>query len=328
MIRRREFIALFGGAAVAWPLAARTQQVGIPTIGWLSARSPDEAANTVAAFQRGLNSAGYIVGRNVAMEYRWAGGQYDRLPAMARELVNRQVAVIVAVGAASSWTAAKSASSTVPIVFGGGADPVRLGVVASLNRPGGNATGINYLLNSLASKLLQIVDELIPRGEPIAALINSDNPNAANDVQDMQEATQAIGRQIKVMHATTEREIDAAFQQVVNERIGALVVGSDGFFFSQRDRLVGLAARHKLPAIYFGREFVAAGGLMSYGSDLADGYRQVGIYAGRILKGEKPADLPVIQSSKFELLINLKTARTLGVAVPTTLLAIADEVIE
>ena len=321
-MKRREFIALLGGAAAAWPLAARAQQPAMPVIGFLDSRSPDAFADRLRGFRQGLKDTGYVEGENVAIEYRWAENQFDRLPELAAELVRRQVAVIVASGGAAAAFAAKAATTTIPIVFIVGEDPVRLGLVASLARPGGNLTGINFLSGELTAKRLELLRELVPGAARVAVLVNPANAaNTETTLRDVEPAARAMGLQIQVLNASTSREIDAAFATIVRERPDALFVGSDAFFNARRVQLALLAARHGVPAIYSDREYAEAGGLMSYGSNIVDAYRQVGVYAGRILKGAKPADLPVVQSSKFELVINPQTARMLGLTVPPTLLA-------
>jgi ABC-type uncharacterized transport system substrate-binding protein len=326
--QRREFISLIGGAAAAWPLVAHAQQQpAMPLIGFFHPASPDAVAHRVRAFRRGLKDTGYVEGENVAIEYRWAEGQYDRLQALAADLVRRQVAVIVAAG--GSGFAARAATTTIPIVFVSGEDPVGLGLVASLARPGGNLTGINFLAGELQAKRLELLRELVPGVVRVAVLVNPTNPtNAEGTVRDVEAAARALGLQIQVLNASTSGEIDAAFATLEHERPDALFVGSDAFFNNRRVQLVHLASRHAVPATYAGRDFAVAGGLISYGADITDAYREVGVYAGRILKGAKPADLPVVQSSKFELVINHQTARMLGLTVPATLLARADEVIE
>ena len=324
-MRRREFITLISGAA-AWPLAARVQQSAMPVIGFLHPSSPD--ASRLRAFRQGLKEVGFIEGENVAIEYRWADDQVDRLPALATELVQRRVAVI-ATGSAPSIFAAKAATMTIPIVFVAGEDPVRLGLVASLARPGGNLTGINFLANELAAKRLELLRELVPGAARMAVLVNPANATTTEStLSSVEAAARGMGLQMQVLNASTIREIDAAFATLARERPDALFVGSDAFLVDRRVQLAQLAARHALPATYWDRQYAEVGGLMSYGASLGDAYRQIGIYTGRILKGAKPADLPVVQSTKFELVINASTARMLGLTVPDTLLARADEVIE
>jgi putative ABC transport system substrate-binding protein len=327
-MRRRDFIALLGGAA-AWPRVARAQQPAMPVIGFLDPRSPDGMTERVRAFRQGLKNTGIVEGENVAIEYRWAENQIDRLPALAADLVRRRVAVIAAPGGAASALAAKAATSTIPIVFTVNEDPVRLGLVASLARPGGNATGINFLSGELVAKRLELLRELVPGAARVALLVN---PTAATSAErtllDVEPAARAIGLQIQVVNASTGREIDAAFATFVRERPDALFVGSDALFVSRRVQLANLASRHAVPATYSSREIAEVGGLMSYGANIQDAWRQAGVYTGQILKGAKPADLPVVQSSKFELVINASTARMLGLTVPDKLLVAADEVIE
>jgi putative ABC transport system substrate-binding protein len=325
-MRRRKFITLLGAAA-AWPLAARAQPPAMPIIGLLDSRSPDGMTDRLRAFREGLKDSGYVERENVAIEYRWAENQLDRLPELAAELVRRQVAVIAATST-NPALAAKAATTTTPIVFVAGEDPVRLGLVASLARPGGNLTGINILSGELTAKRLNLLREMVPGAARIAVLVNPANVMTENALRDVAAAACVMGLQIQVLNASTSGEIDAAFATFVRERPDAVFVGLDVFFISRRAQLVNLASRHALPATYHLREFAEAGGLMSYGTNIVDTFRQAGVYAGRILKGAKPADLPVVQSTKFELVINAWTARMLGLAVPPTLLSTADEVIE
>jgi putative ABC transport system substrate-binding protein len=326
-MKRRDFISLLGGAA-AWPIAARGQQQTMPVVGYLGVRSPESDASRLTGLRRGLNETGYVEGRNLAIEYRWEGNQPDRLPTLVAELVQMQVAVIVTVGVPSTL-AAKAATTTLPILFGTGADPVQLGLVASLNRPGGNLTGFNQFNAELGAKGLALLHQLVPSTPTIGFLGNPNNSMIDELVtRDVLAAASAIGIRIQTLEAATDREIDAAFESLVQAQTGALLVGSDNFFNSRIEQLVAFAARHAIPVMYSSPEFVVAGGLISYGTSLTELYRQVGLYAGRILKGERPADLPVIQASKFELAINLKTARALGLAIPAELLALADQVIE
>jgi putative tryptophan/tyrosine transport system substrate-binding protein len=327
-MRRRDFMTAVAGSAAAWPIVARAQQPAMPVIGFLHSASPDPYAHMVAAFRQGLKDTGYVEGGNVAIEYHWAEGDNRRLPTLAAELVRRQVAVIAAVGGNVSALAAKAATSTIPIVFNTGNDPIKSGLVASFNRPGGNVTGVSFFGVSLGQKRLELIRELVPNSTVIAMLVNPGFPDTEIELNDVQAAARAIGQQIHVVAASSERDIDRAFGTLVDSRADALLVSSDPFFNSRRDQLVTLAARHTVPAIYQLREFADAGGLMSYGNSFTDLYRQVGIYAGRILKGEKPADLPVVRPTKFELIINLKTAKALGLTVPDKLLVAADEVIE
>jgi ABC-type uncharacterized transport system substrate-binding protein len=325
-MRRREFIAFVGGAA-AWPLAARAQQPAMPVIGYLSGRSPDAEGPLRTPLLGALEEAGFVVGRNVAIEYRFAEGLDERLPMLASDLVRRSVTLLVAT-ANTSALAAKAATATIPIVFVIGTDPVKLGLVASFNRPGGNMTGVSWLAAALGAKQLELVTDLLPNAPVIAMLVNPDNPVSESELKEVQEVSRARGREIFGLRASSEREIDAAFETLIRQRVGALLVSSDSLFFARRDQLVTLAARHAVPAIYPVREYAAAGGLMSYGTRLSDAYRQVGIYTGCILKGEKPGDLPIVQASKVELVVNLKTAKSLGITFPVTLLGRTDEAIE
>jgi putative ABC transport system substrate-binding protein len=327
-VTRREFISLLGGVA-AWPLAARAQQSARPIVGVVTGRSPDVSARHVAAFRKGLSETGYVEGENVVVEYHWLEGQYDRLPLLMADLVRRRVALIATPGSNPPALAAKAATTAIPIVFGVGGDPVRMGLVASLARPGGNATGINIFVGEVVAKRLGLLHELVPKAVRVAVLVNPANaPTTEAILRDIPEAARIIGLQIQVLNASTSREIEAAFATLVRERAEALFVAPDSFFASRRVQFAMLAARYTIPAAYSPREVVEVGGLMSYSSDQVDGYRQVGNYAGQILKGAKPADLPVLQSTKFEFVINLQTARMLGLEIPDKLLALADEVIE
>jgi putative ABC transport system substrate-binding protein len=327
-LRRRDFITLLGGAAAAWPLTARAQSIPMPVVGFLGAPSPAPYAQNVAAIHQGLKEAGFVEGQNVRFEFRWAEGHYERLPALAAELINRHVAVIVPIGGAPSTLAAKEATTNIPIVFNIGADPVKLGLVASLNRPSGNVTGVAMLALELEGKRLELLRELVPSAASIAFLTNPSNPQAETQVQDVQRIARTIGQRILVLHASTERELNAAFATLAQERADALLVGADTFFTSEPTLFAVLTARHAIPTIYPWKSHVEAGGLMSYGASILDSYRQTGVYTARILKGEKAADLPILQATKFELVINLKTARALGFELPPTLLVRADEVIE
>jgi putative tryptophan/tyrosine transport system substrate-binding protein len=327
-VKRRDFITLLGGGAAAWPLAARAQQPATPVIGWISSRAASESAYLVTAFRQGLKETGYIEPQNVVLDFRWGDGRYDRLPALATELARRPVTVIVATGGDPAAQAAKVATVTIPIVFVSGSDPVKVGLVASLNKPGGNITGVHLLILAMGAKRLGLLHELVPAANPIGVLTNPNFADVNTQLRDMEEAARSLGLELLVLKASTELEIDAAFSELAQRRIGALLIGSDAFFTIRRSQLAALTLRHGIPAMFDLRENVAAGGLMSYGASLVDGYRQGGIYTGRILKGEKPADLPVMQSTKFDLVINLTTAKALGLTIPPTLLALADEVIE
>jgi putative tryptophan/tyrosine transport system substrate-binding protein len=324
-VKRREFISLLGRTAVAWPVVARAQQA-MPVIGFLNGGSLDGYAPMIGAFRQGLKETGYVEGQNVAIEYRWASGQYDRVPAMAAELVRRQVAVIVA--NTPGVQAVKAATATIPIVFTTPSDPVQIGLVTNLSRPGGNLTGVTQLHVEVMPKRLEVAHELVPTATMIAVLVNPTNSSTETQSKDLQAAARTLGVQLHILHASTERDFDGAFATFAQLRAGALVIGTDAFFFSRSAQLGALTVRHAVPTIYQDRAFVAAGGLMSYGGSTTESYRQAGVYTGRILKGEKPADLPVMQSTKVELIISLKTAKVLSLTVPQTLLARADEVIE
>ena len=327
-MKRREFITLLGGAA-AWPLAARAQQAAVPVIGFLSAEWPDVFADRLRAFQEGLSEAGYVEGRNSAIEYRWAEGRNDQLPALVAELVRRQVSVIVAAGSTPAVLAARKATITIPILFQIAVDPVQLGLVTSLRRPGGNLTGVVTLNVEVAAKRLEVLHELVPTATIVALLVNPTSTTLAETTtRELETAARTLGLEFYVLHASSEREIDAAFATLVQLRAGALVIGADALFNSRSEQLAALTIRHRVPAIYQYREFVSNGGLMSYGTPVVDTYRPLGVYTGRILKGEKPADLPVQQATKIELIINLKTAKALGITVPLPLIGRADEVIE
>jgi putative ABC transport system substrate-binding protein len=327
-MRRREFITLLGGTMVAWPLAASAQQPALPVVGFISGGSVDAFAREAAAFRTGLNETGYVEDQNVTVEYHWLEGHYDRLPALMADLVHRQVAVIATPGSMPAALAAKAATATIPIVFGVGEDPVQLGLVASLARPSGNATGINYFVNEVVAKRLRLLQDLVPKAVRIALLVNPANPSVKSTLREVQEAAPAIGLQIQTINATTIGEIDAAFATLAHERPDAIFVAPDSYLNSRRVQLAILTAANKILATYTNRDYVAVGGLMSYGTDLADPFHQVGVYTGKILKGAKPADLPVLQSAKFEFVINLSTARALGIEIPPGVLSIADEVIE
>jgi putative ABC transport system substrate-binding protein len=328
-IERRQFMAAIGGAAFGWPLAAHAQQPAMPMVGLINAGAADAAVPRVAAFRKGLNEAGTVEGQNVTVEYHYLEGHYDRLPALVADLVRRQVAVIATPSSVPAALAAKAATATIPIVFGVGEDPVKLGLVASLARPGGNATGINMFSQEVATKRLRLLHDLVPNAVRVAVLVNPGNAAIAEStLRDVQQAAPAMGMQIQILNAKTIGEVDAAFATLAHERPDALFVAGDGFFTDRRVQFSTLTAVNKIPATYANRDFVAAGGLMSYGTDFEDSFRQVGMYTGKILKGAKPADLPVLQSTKFEFAINLQTARALGIEVPPGVLSIADEVIE
>jgi putative ABC transport system substrate-binding protein len=325
-MRRREFITLLGGAAAAWPLRARAQQATV--IGFLSSRSPEDSAHLIAAFRRALAEGGFVEGQNVVIEYRWARGQYDLLPAMAADLVTRRVNVLTAAGGEPSALAAKQATATIPIVFSVAGDPVSVGLVESWNRPGGNATGITFPTTRMEPKRLGLLRDLVPGVHLVGVLLNPRLPGAERQLQDIEEAARAVDQPIAVARASTDEELDAAFSALVKEGVGALLVCADPYFDSRRERLLGFAQQHRLPAIYQFREYAVAGGLLSYGISITDAYRQYGVYTASILKGAKPADLPVMQTTKFETVINLKTAKALGIKISDNLLSLADEVIE
>jgi putative ABC transport system substrate-binding protein len=327
-MKRRQFITLLSGAAVAWPIASPAQQRAMPVVGYLANATPAGFAHFVTAFRHGLGEVGYTEGQNVTIEYRWAEGQHDRLPGFVADLIGRHAAVIMATGGLAPGQAAKQTTATTPIVFTGGGDPVKAGLVASLSRPGGNATGVINISSELTKKRLHLLRELVPQAELIAVLFNPASPDVAELVQEIRQAAATVGQQTAILNASSERDFDAAFATVVERRAGALYVSGDPLFTNRRGRLVALAAQHAIPTSYSFRDFPLAGGLMSYGANLLDVHRQAGVYVGRILKGEKPADLPVLQPTKFELVLNLKTAKALGLNVPDKLLAIADEVIE
>jgi putative ABC transport system substrate-binding protein len=328
-MRRREFITLIGSAAAAWPLAAWAQQSAMPVVGFVSGRSPEDSARFGAAFRKALNETGYLEGQNVMVEYHWLEGKYDRLPLLMADLIRRRVAVIATPGSNPASLAAKAATTTIPIVFGVGEDPVKLGLVASLARPGGNATGINFFLSEVLAKRLGLLHELVPKAVRIAVMVNPANASTAEaTLREISEAARALGLHIQVLNASTNREIEAAFASIGHDRADALFVAADAFFASRRVQFATLAMRYAIPMAHANRETVEAGGLMSYGTDSVDMFHQVGVYTGQVLKGAKPADLPVVQSTKFEFVINLQTARALGLDVPPSLLARADEVIE
>jgi putative ABC transport system substrate-binding protein len=327
-LNRREFITLLVGAAAAWPLAARAQQPAMPVIGFLSGRSQEEAAGDTAAFRRGLSEMGFVEGRNLAIEYRWAEGRNEQLPELAADLVRRHVAVIAAVGGNNSAFAAKAATTTIPIVFTSAADPVKVGLVTSINRPGGNVTGVSWFAGELGPKRLGLLHELVPNIMVTALVVNPNSPELRSQSEHAQEAARALGWELHVINARSEREIDAAFDTAVLQRAGAVIVSADPFFLSRRNQFVALAAHYAVPTIYVNRAFVAAGGLISYGNSVSDAYRRAGLHTGRLLKGATPADLPIDQATRFELVVNLKTAKALGLDVPPSLLVTADEVIE
>jgi putative ABC transport system substrate-binding protein len=326
-MRRRKFITLLGGAA-AWPLAARAQQPAMPVIGYLNAGTPAPTGFPVAAFRQGLSEAGFVEGRNVAIEYRWAEGHYDRLPALAADLVRSRVAVIAATGSPAAGLAAKTATTSIPIVFSSGSNPVKLGLVSSLSRPDGNLTGVNLYSAELITKQLDLLHELLPQAGNVAVLVNPAAPYVVLEAEDARAAVRAHGQKLEIMQASTQRDIDASFAAIAQKRIDAVLIATDLLFTQNSDQIVALAARHAVPVMHYLREYAAAGGLISYGTSFSEGYRQVGVYTGRILKGAKPGDLPVVQPTKFDLVINLKTAKALGLTVPPQLLGRADEIIE
>jgi putative tryptophan/tyrosine transport system substrate-binding protein len=326
-MKRRAFITLIGGAAAAWPLAARGQQPALPVVGFLSSRTATDTVGLAAAFRQALNEVGFVDGRNVAIEYRWAANQADQLPALAAELVGRPASVIAAFGTVGAL-AAKAATTTIPIVFMTGDDPLKVGIVASLARPGGNITGVTFVSATLGTKRLQLLRSLAAKTELIAMLVDPSSPESVNQASDVADAARALGQPLAVLHAATANEIDLAFANLAQRRPDALLISGSSTFLSRRDQLITLVTRHKVPTMYSHREFTMAGGLISYGANLLDSYRQAGFYVGRILRGDKPADLPVVQPTRFELVLNLKTAKALGLAVPPNLLALADEVIE
>src|SRR5262252_3941363 len=326
-MKRREFIRFFGSSIVAWPLTARAQQAAMPVIGFLNSGSAQALQSLAAAFRQGLSESGYVEGQNLAIEYRWADGDYKKLPKLAAELAGRQVSAILA-GAPPAVVAAKAATTTIPIVFTSGGNPVELGLVSSLSKPGGNVTGVSFLSNELGSKRLELLRELVPTARSVALLVNPTRPSFQSEVKDAQQAAQALGVKLLVLNASTEAEIDTAFAELSQQRIAALIVGTDVFFLSRRDQIVALANRLRIATVYDLREYVVAGGLISYAPSITDVYRQAGIYVGKIVKGAKPADLPVLQPTKFNLVLNLKTAKALGLTVSTQMQLLADEVIE
>jgi putative tryptophan/tyrosine transport system substrate-binding protein len=327
-MRRREFMTLLGGAAAAWPLAAGAQQAAMPVVGFLSGRSKDESAGDAIAFRRGLSEMGFVEGRNLAIEYRWAEGRNEQLPELAADLVRRRVAVIAAVGGNNSAFAAKAATVTIPIVFTSAADPVKVGLVASINRPGGNVTGVSWFAGEVGPKRLGLLHELVPNITVAALIVNPSSPELRSQPESAQQAARALGWQLHVINAGSEREIDTAFGNAVLQRASAVIISADPFFLTRRDQIVAQAAHYALPTIYVNRAFVMAGGLISYGNSVSDAYRRAGLHTGRLLKGATSADLPIDQATTFELVINLKTAKALGLSIPPTLLARADEVIE
>ena len=327
-MRRREFITLLGGAAVAWPITVRAQQSVMPVIGFMSGRSPEDSAHLLAAFRQGLNEMGFAEGQNVVIEFRWARGQYDHLPALATELVERPVAVLAALGGEASSIVAKRATSTIPIVFGMGADPVELGLVDSFNRPGGNATGYTILTTQLEPKRIGLLRELVPTIPLMGALLGPNVPQTGRQLREIEEATRKTGQRLFVARAGNDTELDAAFRSLIEQRVGAMLVAATAYFDTTRERIIALAAGSKFSAMYHLREYAVAGGLISYGPRITDAYHQAGVYVGRILRGAKPADLPVLQASRFELVINMKTANALGLAVPNSMQLLADELIE
>jgi len=327
-VKRREFITLLGGAAAAWPLTVLAQQQALPVVGFLNGQSPTLYAHYVDVFRLALNAAGFIEGRNIVIEYRWAEGQYDKLPALAADLVSRRVNVITATGTTAAVLAAKAATATIPIIFTTGGDPVKAGLVPNLKRPGGNVTGVSFLVNETGSKQLELLCEMVPSATSVGLLVNPKNPNMDAEIADVMQAARVLGRQVQVVDASSEPEIDGAFAAFVQQRVNAIIIFADAFFTARNDQVVALAARNALPAIYSLPEEAEAGGLMSYGSSQADAYRQAAVYIARVLKGEKPGDLPALLPTKFEFVINLKTANSLGIRVPPDLSARADEVIE
>jgi putative tryptophan/tyrosine transport system substrate-binding protein len=327
-VKRREFITLLGGAAAAWPVAVRAQQPAMPVIGFLSSRSADDSARVVAAFREGLAETGYVDGRNAAIEFRWAQGEFDRLPALAAELVRRPVAVLAAVGGFQTPRAAQAATNAIPIIFGIGEDPVKEGLVPNFNRPGANVTGATFFTALLGAKRLGLLRDLVPKAEMVGLLVNQHTSQGQGQIRDVQQAARDLGLRLLVLNGGSDEDIEAAFAGLAPQGVAALLVGADPFFDTRRDQLIALVARHRVPAVYQFRDYALAGGLMSYGANITDLYRQVGLYVGRILKGEKPADLPVMLPTKFELVINLKTAKALGIDISANLLTLADEVIE